>query len=216
MSELPENIPLFPLPNLVLFPGIKVPLHIFEPRYRQMVADVREGRGIVGMVLLKGNWERDYYGNPEIFGIGCAGKIERLEDLPDGRFNLILSGLSEFRVLREAGGHSYRQAAVGWCPPSRDSLELDAEAMANLRDFLVSYLGTAAWGGWEALVRQRGLRGADLVNFLCFHLDFNPLEKQTLLEALDERVGRLIDVLTFKLEERKLGPKGQGGSGMVQ
>lgn len=216
MSELPGDIPLFPLPNLVLFPGIGVPLHIFEPRYRQMVADVREGRGVIGIVLLKGNWERDYYGNPEIFSVGCAGKIERIEGLPNGRFNLILTGLSEFRVLRESGGHPYRQAEVRWCPPAPASLELDDEAMANLRDFLVSYLGTAAWEAWEALVGQRGLRGADLVNFLCFHLDFNPLEKQTLLEALDERVGRLIDVLTFKLEERKLGPKGQGGSGTVQ
>lgn len=216
MSELPGDIPLFPLPNLVLFPGIEVPLHIFEPRYRQMVADVREGRGVIGMVLLKGNWERDYYGNPEIFSIGCAGRIERIEGLPDGRFNLILTGLSEFRVLRESGGHPYRQAEVRWCPPAPAAFELDDEAMANLRDFLVSYLGTAAWEGWQALVGRRGLRGADLVNFLCFHLDFNPLEKQTLLEALDERVGRLIDVLTFKLEERKLGPKGKGGSGIVQ
>jgi len=200
----------------VLFPGIEVPLHIFEPRYREMVADVREGRGIIGIVLLKGNWERDYYGNPEIFSVGCAGKIDRLESLPDGRFNLILTGVSEFRVLRESGGHPYRQAEVRWCPPSQVSLKLDDGAMACLRDFLVPYLGTAAWEGWEALVGQRGLCDADLVNFLCFHLDFSPLEKQTLLEALDERIGRLIDVLTFKLEERKLGPKGPGDSGIVQ
>ncbi len=216
MSELPGNIPLFPLPNLVLFPGIEVPLHIFEPRYRQMLADIREGRGVIGRVLLKGNWERDYYGNPEIFSIGCAGTIEQIEGLPDGRFNLILSGLSEFRVLREVGGHPYRQAEVRWCPPPMASLELDDEAMVNLHELLVSHPGKAAWEGWEALVRQRGLRGADMINFLCFHLDLNPLEKQTLLEALNERVGRLIDVLTFKLEERKLGPRGQGGSGIVQ
>ncbi len=217
MADLPKIIPLFPLPNLVLFPGVEVPLHIFEPRYREMVADAREARGIIGMTLLKGDWESDYYGHPEIFGVGCAGKIERLVSLPDGRSNLILIGLSEFRVLREYRDRSYRQAEVRCCAPEPAALELDAEAMVYLRDLLTAYLGRPAWEAWRELVDQRGLRHAELVNFLCFHLDFSTLEKQTLLEARDQRVGCLLDVLTFKLEERKLGPRGQGGgSGLVQ
>jgi Lon protease-like protein len=72
VEELPSIIPIFPLPNLVLFPGVKVPLHIFEPRYREMVAEVGAGHGIVGMMLLKGDWERDYYDYPDIFEIGCT------------------------------------------------------------------------------------------------------------------------------------------------
>ena len=75
MAELPDIIPLFPLPNFVLFPGLNVPLHIFEPRYREMVADVAQTHGIIGMMMLKGDWERDYYAYPDIYPVGCAGKI---------------------------------------------------------------------------------------------------------------------------------------------
>ncbi|HTY53787.1 MAG TPA: LON peptidase substrate-binding domain-containing protein [Candidatus Binataceae bacterium] len=217
MAVLPDIVPLFPLPNLVLFPGVEVPLHIFEPRYREMVADVREGHGIIGMTLLKGDWEQDYYGSPELFGVGCAGKIERLVSLPDGRYNLLLTGLSEFRIIREHSDRLYRQAEVRPCAPEPSALELDDEAMVYLRDLLTAYLGRSAWEAWRELVDQRGFRDAALVNFLCFHLDFSTLEKQTLLEARDERFGCLLDILTFKIEERKLGPGGDsGGSGVVQ
>jgi hypothetical protein len=90
--------------------------------------------------------------------------------------------------------------------------------MAALRDLLVTYLGEPAREVWRSLVEQRGLRNADLINFICFHLDVAPLEKQTLLEAGAARTGCLIDVITFKLEERKLGPGGPGGgsSGRLQ
>src|ERR1700732_3420710 len=88
VAELPRIIPLFPLPNLVLFPGVAVPLHIFEPRYREMIADVSASHGIIGMMLLKGDWERDYYAYPDIFEVGCAGRISLLTPLPDGRYNL--------------------------------------------------------------------------------------------------------------------------------
>lgn len=216
VANLPEIIPLFPLPNLVLFPGIDLPLHIFEPRYREMIADAREGHGIIGMTLLKGDWEKNYYGRPEIFEVGCAGKIERLVSLPDGRYNLVLAGLHEFRVLREHDERSYRQGEVRLCAPQPESLELDDEAMVYLRDLLTAYLGRSAWEAWRELVDQRGLRDAALINFLCFHLDFSTLEKQTLLEARDDRFACLLDILTFKLEERKLGPRGEGGSGVMQ
>ena len=66
-----------------------------------MIADVSASHGMIGMMLLKGEWERDYYDNPDTFGIGCAGKISDLVKLPDGRFNLVLTGLSEFRIVRE-------------------------------------------------------------------------------------------------------------------
>lgn len=217
MTGLPEIIPIFPLPNFVLFPHVSIPLHIFEPRYRQMVTEVATDHQIIGMVMLKGEWERDYYANPDIYEIGCAGRISELVRLPDGRFNLLLDGLSEFRVVRESRERQYRQARIEWCPPPAGSLELDSRKMAALRDLLVSFLGEEALNVWRSLVEQRGLRDADLVNFLCFHLDVPPIEKQTLLEAGQARVGCLLDILTFKLEERKLGPGGiGGGSGRVQ
>jgi len=217
VAELPEIIPLFPLPNFVVFPGVQVPLHIFEPRYREMVADVAVSHGIIGMMMLKCEWERDYHAFPDLYEIGCAGKISNISKLPDGRYNLILNGLAEFRVVREVRDRPYRQAQVEWCATPGDKLALDAHALAALRDLLVAYLGEPAREVWRSLVEQRGLRDAELINFICFHLDVSPIEKQTLLEARGERAECLVDVLTFKLEERKLGPAGSAGSsGPVQ
>jgi uncharacterized protein len=204
-------IPLFPLPNLVLFPHTDVPLHIFEPRYRQMIADIAEGERIIGMMLLKGDWEREYYAYPDIYSVGCAGKIERLVQMPDGRYNLVLQGVGEFRVEREIRDRPYRQAEVTWCSVPQESLQMSDQSMEHLRQLLLSYIGEPATQAWRTVVEERGLRGAQLVNFLCFHLDLSPLEKQTLLEALDQRTACLLDVLTFKLAERKMGPMGQGG-----
>lgn len=213
MPDLPHIIPLFPLPNFVLFPGLNVPLHIFEPRYREMVGDVAQTHGIIGMMMLKGDWERDYYANPDIYAIGCAGKIGALSKLPDGRFNLILQGVSEFRVVREIRERSYRLAEVDWCMVPSATLELDETAMMTLHQLLVSFLGEAANEVWKSLVEERGLRGAALINSICFHLDIAPIEKQTLLEAGESRGSCLLDVLTFKAEERKLGPGSTSGSG---
>jgi uncharacterized protein len=211
VPDLPNIIPLFPLPNFVLFPGLNVPLHIFEPRYREMLADVAQTHGIIGMMMLKGDWERDYYAYPDIYAIGCAGKIAALSTLPDGRFNLILQGVSEFRVVREIRQRSYRLAEVDWCTVPSATLEFDERAMMTLHQLLVSFLGEAANEVWKSLVEERGLRGAALINSICFHLDIAPIEKQTLLEAGESRGSCLLDVLTFKAEERKLGPGNTGG-----
>jgi uncharacterized protein len=218
VADRPLIIPLFPLPNFVLFPGVRVPLHIFEPRYREMVSDVAAGHGIIGMMMLKGPWERDYYGFPDVFGVGCAGHIEELVRLPDGRFNLILEGVSEFELEQESRERSYREGTVRWLPPVAGGDELSDSIMTALHTLLMGFLGASAEDVWRSLVDQRGLRGAALVNYICFHLDVAPIEKQTLLEARDRRANTLVDILTFKLEERKLGPGGgsDGSSGPLQ
>jgi Lon protease-like protein len=212
VDDLPQIIPVFPLPNFVLFPGVQVPLHIFEPRYREMVADVATAHRIIGMMMLKGEWERDYHAFPDLYEIGCAGRISDFTKLPDGRFNLVLDGLAEFRVVREVRDRQYRQAEIQWSPTPAEKLALDDAAMTSLRELLITYLGESAREVWRSLVEQRGLRDADLINFICFHLDVTPIEKQTLLEARGARTACLIDVLTFRLEERKLGPGGPAGS----
>ena len=79
---LPPTIPLFPLPNVVLFPSVFLPLHIFEPRYREMVGDALTGDRIIGMVLLRPGWEADYEGRPPIYPVGCAGLITLSERTP--------------------------------------------------------------------------------------------------------------------------------------
>ena len=105
-------IPLFPLPSTVFYPNTSLSLHIFEPRYRNMVEEALNGKGEIGIILLKPGWESDYQGTPEIMATGCVGKIERHSKLPEGKYNILLSGLYRFRILNETGGKVYRQAEV--------------------------------------------------------------------------------------------------------
>src|SRR5687767_12109852 len=121
---LPPTIPIFPLPNVVLFPNVFLPLHIFEPRYREMVSDALEGDRMIGMVLLRPGWEGNYEGRPPVYPTGCSGLITHHERLPDGRYNIVLRGVEKCRILEEineeindetdAGGaaSSYRVARV--------------------------------------------------------------------------------------------------------
>src|SRR6476469_4475649 len=98
---LPPTIPIFPLPNVVLFPNVFLPLHVFEPRYRAMVRDALATDHIIGMVLLRPGYERNYEGRPPVYPIGCAGVITHSEALPDGRFNIILKGMEKFKMTGE-------------------------------------------------------------------------------------------------------------------
>src|SRR3954452_24574228 len=109
MSDL---LPIFPLPNVVLFPNVFLPLHIFEPRYRDMVADAIETDRLIGMVLLKPGWEHAYEGRPAVYPIGCSGVITHVDRLPDGRYNIVLRGVERFRILEEDHARSYRRAVV--------------------------------------------------------------------------------------------------------
>src|SRR5450432_4083147 len=86
------TVPLFPLPNVVLFPRAVLPLHIFEDRYKAMTADVLAGERYIAMALLQTGWEKNYHRRPEIDPVLCVGKILSLEKLPDGKYNLLLQG----------------------------------------------------------------------------------------------------------------------------
>lgn len=112
-SDQEEIIPLFPLPSTVFYPGTPLPLHIFEPRYRQMTADALKGERKIGMVLLKPDWESTYFDRPQVFQVGCVGSIEREVCHPDGKYNFTLVGLRRFRILRELEGKPYRIAEIG-------------------------------------------------------------------------------------------------------
>jgi len=111
-TALPPDIPLFPLPEVVLFPGARRPLLIYEPRYREMIADALKSDRIIGTVLLRPGFEANYEGRPPIYGIGCAGVIEDSEQLPDGRYAILLRGLTTFRIVSEDQRKPYRLARV--------------------------------------------------------------------------------------------------------
>jgi Lon protease-like protein len=196
---LPVTIPIFPLPNVVLFPNVFLPLHIFEPRYREMVADALEGDRLIGMVLLRPGWEGDYEGRPPVFPIGCAGLISHHEKLPDGRYNIVLRGLQKFRVEREDDDRLYRVAHVSTV--HEPLLERDRDEVRSARRRLETLLVPQAEGRAQDPKVPPAMSDEDLVNALAQYMELEPLEKQALLErhGLLERCRSLIELLEMKL-----------------
>jgi Lon protease-like protein len=109
-----RRIPIFPLPEVVFFPETVLPLHVFEPRYRQMVADCLAGDRWLGVVVLRPGWEKDYQGRPPVHPVAGAGEVIQAEALADGRYNILLDGRSRVRILAEEPpeGRLYRVARV--------------------------------------------------------------------------------------------------------
>lgn len=208
---LPDTIPLFPLPNAVLFPGVLLPLHIFEERYRDMVRDTENSDSkMIGMVLLRGDWQEKYYGQPEIFAIGCAGRMVQSERLDDGRYNILLQGVREFEVGSELGETAYRRARVSWrSPPSE---ELPGNLRGEVRSVTERFLADRDVELARRLLADPSVSDEMLVNFLSYAIDCPPMEKQALLEAssLGDRAGRLCQILEFAL-----GGGGFDGGGTV-
>jgi len=196
---LPATIPIFPLPNVVLFPNVFLPLHIFEPRYREMVADALDGDRLIGMVLLRPGWEGDYEGRPPVFPIGCAGLISHHEKLPDGRFNIVLRGLEKFRVEREDESRLYRIAHVSTM--HEPLLDKEREEVRAARRRLETLLVPQPEGRAQDPKVPPAMSDEDLVNALAQYMELEPLEKQALLErhGLLERCRSLIELLEMKL-----------------
>ena len=201
---LPPTIPLFPLPNAVLFPNVFLPLHIFEPRYRQMVAEALEGDRIIGMTLLRPGWEADYEGRPAIYPIGCAGLITFAERHKDGRFNIVLRGLEKFRVIEEDADstRSYRVAQVDSILDSTEPRsDADRAAMRDARRRLEALLVPQPEGRGAEPKVPPSMPDEDLVNALAQYLELEPVEKQALLEreTLLARCQSLIELLEMKV-----------------
>lgn len=106
-------VPLFPLPNCVMLPHATVPLHIFEPRYRAMLKDVLDSRGLIAMATFEGDdWKEHYEGSPPVRPCVCVGYVVKHDQLADGRYNLLLQGLCRARIAREVRSDPYRQAML--------------------------------------------------------------------------------------------------------
>jgi hypothetical protein len=195
-------LPLFPLPNVVLFPGVLLPLHIFEPRYRAMVADALESDRRLGVVLLRPGWDRDYEGRPPIHAIGCSSVIVHDTRLVDGRYNIVLRGLDRFRVVAEDHDRAYRRATITPLPePSLD--DAARQAVHELRRTLEARLGLpldASGDGDTEAQQLAALPDADFVHTISQHLDLEPIERQALLEreTLHQRADALLDLLDMK------------------
>ena len=202
---LPTSLPIFPLPNVVLFPNVFLPLHIFELRYRSMVADALAGDRIIGMTLLKPGYEADYEGRPAIYPVGCAGVITHAEPLDDGRFNIVLRGLEKFRVLEEDGSQAYRVAVVE--PQPEYTPKDQQEAIRGQRQRLEALLAAAIERSGGEPRFPPAVPDEDLINALAQYLDLEPVERQALLErdGILDRCRGLIELLEMK----RIG--GEGG-----
>lgn len=196
---LPPTIPIFPLPNVVLFPNVFLPLHVFEPRYREMVRDALDGDRIIGMVLLRPGWEGQYDGRPPVYPVGCAGVITNSERLDDGRYNIVLRGMEKFRIAGEDTSRSYRIASVQSLPETLT--EADRQVMRRARQRLEALLVPQPEGRGASPKMPPAMPDEDLVNALAQYLELEPVEKQALLErdGLVERCRSLIELLEMKV-----------------
>ena len=202
--SIPKVIPLFPLPNLVFFPRTYVPLHIFEPRYREMVQAAAASHRMVGMVLLKEGWEADYEGAPAIFAMGCVGRMMNVQRLSDGRSNILLQGLRRFEIQHEVGAESYRQGRIVLKDLFQPDAALPTEIRREIVKVVAGFIRNREDGIALSAMLKQPIHDDVLVQNLSFALDFTPLEKQFLLESdsLIQQGRRLLDLLHFKLHEQ--------------
>ncbi|MFD3190337.1 LON peptidase substrate-binding domain-containing protein [Sedimentitalea sp. HM32M-2] len=199
-ADLPDTIPVFPLPGALLLPRARLPLHIFEPRYLQMLEDtLKTPQRLIGMVQPDPMPGRD----GALHSIGCAGRVTQFSETEDGRYMITLSGISRFRIVTETNGFlPYRRCDVSWAGFERDlgrsetDEGLDRRAFVALLDrfFAARKLST----DWQMI------RDADdelLINSLSMLLDFTTEDKQALLEApcLSTRRETLITLIEYAL-----------------
>ncbi|HEY6880897.1 MAG TPA: LON peptidase substrate-binding domain-containing protein [Polyangiales bacterium] len=191
-----QELAVFPLPRVVFFPGTQLPLHIFEPRYRAMMRDcLQSGRLAMAVTLLKPGYESDYEGRPPMHDVCTIGRIEKHEELPDGRFNLLLRGLNRVKLHElPAGDLPYRRAHVELLDLRRGSERCSREALTTL-------MSTAS--RVAAVVRRAhpdfslGIQPDDaphnIADTLADRLLAEPAARQDILETLDvsERVKKV-------------------------
>lgn len=199
-GDLPDTIPLFPLPGALLLPRGRLPLHIFEPRYLQMIEDcMKTGPRLIGMIQPRPAPK----GELRLNAIGCAGRLTAFSETEDGRLMITLSGISRFRLLRTVEGFTpYIRAEVGWSDFTRDlgrsetDEGLDRPAFLEL---LARYFSTQGHDtDWDAM---KEAEDEFLINSLSMLLPFEPEDKQALLEAPTLRTRRetLVTLLEFAL-----------------
>jgi Lon protease-like protein len=200
-APLPDTIPIFPLEDVMLFPDMSVPLHIYEPRYKAMVADALKGNRIIGMVLLRPGYEKDYERSPSVFPIGCAGVINEVQELPDGEYNIVVGALTKYRITREEASRPYRVAHV--TAIAEASSEADRPTLHARRLRLEQLIKES--GGRTGLVGiPANISDERLVNGMSQLAHIDELDRERLLEAPSAlaRAELLIAILEKSIAER--------------
>lgn len=190
-------VPLFPLPNVVLFPRAVLPLHIFEERYKAMTSDALDSDGQIAMALLRPGWEKSYYSQPAIEPVVCVGKILTHERLPDGKYNFLLQGTMRAKVSREhvSSDKGYRVAEL---IPLEETpvmeIDLGAERERLVSIFSEEELGQTPVGRQFGQMLSSPMSTADIVDLIAFNFLEDIELKQSLLADTDvrHRVGRVV------------------------
>ncbi|MEO0939375.1 MAG: LON peptidase substrate-binding domain-containing protein [Pseudomonadota bacterium] len=200
-QALPDTIAVFPLPKALLLPRSRLPLHIFEPRYLQMLNDaLKTDARLIGMVQPNTVEGREGHG---LHTIGCAGRITQFSETEEGRYLITLTGISRFRVAREVDGFTpYRRCEVLWDGFDRDRGASEDDGSFNREPFLDLLSRYFTMRGLSA--DWQTLKEADdelLVNSLSMMLDFEPEDKQALLEApsLSTRRETLVTLIEYEM-----------------
>jgi len=202
---------LFPVPNLVMFPHVMQPLHIFEPRYREMTEDALAGDKLIATAQFEPGWQANYDGRPRLKSFGCLGKIVTHHRMADGRFNLLLAGVARVRIVEELPpARSYREAKVERVEdqfPTGESARIDtlhAELVESFRQALHGF--EDAGEHLEPLLDGEIGLGA-LTDIAAYTLDL-PLElKESLLgePRIDRRAAALLECLRQTAREQRDG-----------
>jgi Lon protease-like protein len=183
-----DIIAVFPLPNVIFFPHTELPLHIFEPRYCRMIRDTIETRQLIGMFLLQPGWEDDYYGNPPIFSTGCAGEMIRVENLAEGKFNIVLRGIARVQALETIQELPYRKVRVHVLP---DIVSQRETRIQNVKRELIRKF--KVFGRYmETQTLQEDWEFSRVVNEIASALPLDLELKRSLLEEVDVYARALI------------------------
>ena len=184
MSDLYDLQPLFPLPNVVLFPKAILPLHVFEARYRTMMAEVLKGGQTICMALLKPGWEGDYQGSPAVHEIACVGRVVQHQHLPDDRYNIMLHGEIKVAIESMERVEPFRVARVR--PVDEDLAWVDGpQVQDQLTDLLTLFRRVNQ--GQGAAIELAQVFGAHMsaeaiLNTVAMNLNVEPIVKQRLLD----------------------------------
>ena len=178
LNNLPKEIPIFPLSNFIIFPKTTVPLNIFEPRYIEMIDDVMKGRRIIGMIQPR----KSNQSIPQLYKVGCAGKIISFNETEDGRYLIVLSGISRFKIIEELETPKlYRNFKVDFEDFFYDLDEKKEEIKFSDLKLIFKNL--------KSLFIKQG-----------YIIDWKELEKQT----LDQTINTLAMASPFSLEEKQI------------
>ncbi len=200
-----QELPIFPLPNVVFFPGTVLPLHIFEPRYSQMVADALEGNRQIGMALLQPGWESRQDESPEVFNTGGMGLIVQYKPLEEGRYNILLSGRHRYRIMEFIREAPYRVARVRLLdevmPSSQEMNEISTELVRGFRELTEANTQP----GVEPDVIEK-LDFPTLINSVCSSLNLSVYDQQQLLEmnSLKVRATTLLGILRRQISRQRV------------